>query len=173
MTKPWCRHLKTLFQGQHTGLWVIFLALRSHRAVFQIVRQYEPATGPACWLWDYLRRSGANGFLLPLSGGADSASVAAIVGCMCQLVVEAIQASSPYTQTPKPKTTFHKRQSCMFQLGAHVRDCHAPVADYHACASRPRRYISRYQIPTVIRVTVKHHTCLLKGFVNMELISAI
>ncbi|XP_062010044.1 poly [ADP-ribose] polymerase 1-like [Rosa rugosa] len=43
---------------------------------------------PGCWLWDYLRRSGASGFLLPLSGGADSSSVAAIVGCMCQLVVK-------------------------------------------------------------------------------------
>ena len=39
-------------------------------------------------MWDYLRRSGASGFLLPLSGGADSSSVAAIVGCMCQLVVK-------------------------------------------------------------------------------------
>ena len=26
----------------------------------------ECALGPACWLWDYLRRSGAGGFLLPL-----------------------------------------------------------------------------------------------------------
>ncbi|KAK4802880.1 hypothetical protein SAY86_001083 [Trapa natans] len=50
----------------------------------------EIAFGPGCWLWDYLRRSGASGFLLPLSGGADSSSVAAIVGCMCQLVVREI-----------------------------------------------------------------------------------
>lgn len=49
----------------------------------------EIAFGPAAWLWDYLRRSGAGGFLLPLSGGADSASVAAIVGAMCQMVVYA------------------------------------------------------------------------------------
>ncbi|KAG1675369.1 hypothetical protein FOA52_012288 [Chlamydomonas sp. UWO 241] len=48
----------------------------------------EIAFGPACWLWDYLRRSGASGFLLPLSGGADSSSTAAIVGAMCQLVVQ-------------------------------------------------------------------------------------
>lgn len=34
----------------------------------------ECALGPACWMWDYLRRSGASGFLLPLSGGADSSS---------------------------------------------------------------------------------------------------
>lgn len=36
--------------------------------------------------------SGASGFLLPLSGGADSSSVAAIVGCMCQMVCEAAAA---------------------------------------------------------------------------------
>eukprot|EP00775_Hariotina_reticulata_P006615 gene6615-6843_t len=52
----------------------------------------EIALGPACWLWDYLRRSGAGGFLLPLSGGADSSSTAAIVGSMCQLVVKAVAA---------------------------------------------------------------------------------
>ena len=34
----------------------------------------ECGLGPACWMWDYLRRSGAAGFLLPLSGGADSAA---------------------------------------------------------------------------------------------------
>lgn len=46
----------------------------------------EIAFGPACWLWDYLRRSGANGFMLPLSGGADSSATAALVGVMCHLV---------------------------------------------------------------------------------------
>lgn len=46
----------------------------------------EIAYGPACWLWDYLRRSGTRGFFLPLSGGSDSASVATIVGIMCQIV---------------------------------------------------------------------------------------
>ncbi|CAL5075944.1 unnamed protein product [Urochloa decumbens] len=51
----------------------------------------EIAFGPSCWLWDYLRRSQAAGFLLPLSGGADSSSVAAIVGCMCQLVIKDIE----------------------------------------------------------------------------------
>ncbi|CAK9043576.1 Glutamine-dependent NAD(+) synthetase (NAD(+) synthase [glutamine-hydrolyzing]) [Durusdinium trenchii] len=50
--------------------------------------QEEIAFGPACWLWDYLRRSGASGFFLPLSGGADSSSTATIVGAMCRLVAE-------------------------------------------------------------------------------------
>ena len=47
--------------------------------------QEEIAYGPACWLWDYLRRCGASGFLIPLSGGADSSAVCAIVGAMCQV----------------------------------------------------------------------------------------
>lgn len=50
----------------------------------------ECALGPACWLWDYLRRSGSAGFFLPLSGGADSSSVAAIVGVMCGLAMDAV-----------------------------------------------------------------------------------
>lgn len=50
----------------------------------------ECLRGPACWLWDYLRRSGASGFLLPLSGGADSSSVCAIVFTMCLLIAEAV-----------------------------------------------------------------------------------
>ena len=49
----------------------------------------EIALGPSCWLWDYLRRSGATGFFLPLSGGADSASTCALVGIMCQSVYNA------------------------------------------------------------------------------------
>jgi len=57
-----------------------------------LLPEEEIARGPACWLWDYLRRSGGSGYLLPLSGGADSSSVAAIVGCMCQMVVQAAQS---------------------------------------------------------------------------------
>eukprot|EP00808_Paulinella_micropora_P029108 g24370.t1 len=55
----------------------------------------EIAFGPACWLWDYLRRSGSTGFFLPLSGGADSSSTAAIVGAMCTLVFQACQKGDP------------------------------------------------------------------------------
>jgi NAD+ synthase (glutamine-hydrolysing) len=46
--------------------------------------------GPACWLWDYLRRSKQNGFFLPLSGGIDSCSTALIVFSMCDLVYKKI-----------------------------------------------------------------------------------
>ncbi|XP_018336301.1 probable glutamine-dependent NAD(+) synthetase [Agrilus planipennis] len=51
----------------------------------------EIAQGPACWLWDYLRRSGQGGFFLPLSGGVDSTSTAMIVFSMCRMVVKAVQ----------------------------------------------------------------------------------
>lgn len=47
--------------------------------------------GPACWLWDYLRRSGQGGFFLPLSGGIDSCSTAVIVHSMCRQVYQACQ----------------------------------------------------------------------------------
>jgi NAD+ synthase (glutamine-hydrolysing) len=51
----------------------------------------EIAFGPACWLWDYLRRSGMKGFFLPLSGGADSSATATMVGIMCKLLIENIE----------------------------------------------------------------------------------
>ena len=69
-------------------------------SVLNLSRKIEPHThepeeeialGPACWLWDYLRRSGAAGYFIPLSGGADSGAVATLVGSMCQLVAEAIR----------------------------------------------------------------------------------
>lgn len=51
----------------------------------------EIRLGPACWLWDYLRRSGQGGFFLPLSGGIDSSSTACIVASMCHLLVDAVK----------------------------------------------------------------------------------
>lgn len=50
----------------------------------------EIALGPACWLWDYLRRSHSSGFFLPLSGGIDSCATAIIVHSMCREVIKAI-----------------------------------------------------------------------------------
>jgi NAD+ synthase (glutamine-hydrolysing) len=59
---------------------------------FQIEEQME--MGPACWLWDYLRRSNAAGFLCPLSGGIDSGCTATIIFSMCRLVVNAIRSGN-------------------------------------------------------------------------------
>ncbi|GAA5917535.1 hypothetical protein JCM6882_001721, partial [Rhodosporidiobolus microsporus] len=51
----------------------------------------EIAYGPACWLWDYLRRSSTSGYFVPLSGGIDSCATATIVFSMCRLVCQAAQ----------------------------------------------------------------------------------
>ena len=42
----------------------------------EITPEQEISLGPACWMWDYLRRSGMAGFFLPLSGGES------IEGCL-------------------------------------------------------------------------------------------
>lgn len=52
--------------------------------------------GPACWLWDYLRRSRTQGFFIPLSGGIDSCATAVIVYSMCRLVAEAAARAGTY-----------------------------------------------------------------------------
>ncbi|XP_066237079.1 glutamine-dependent NAD(+) synthetase isoform X2 [Saccopteryx leptura] len=51
----------------------------------------EISLGPACWLWDFLRRSQQAGFFLPLSGGVDSAATACLVFSMCRQVCEAVK----------------------------------------------------------------------------------
>lgn len=61
------------------------------KEIFYNTPEQEISFGPACWMWDYLRRSGAGGFMLPLSGGADSAATASMVGIACQLVFSEVQ----------------------------------------------------------------------------------
>ncbi|XP_070421865.1 glutamine-dependent NAD(+) synthetase isoform X1 [Equus przewalskii] len=51
----------------------------------------EISLGPACWLWDFLRRSQQAGFFLPLSGGVDSAATACLVYSLCRQVCEAVK----------------------------------------------------------------------------------
>ena len=58
-------------------------------------KREEIVFGPACYLWDYLRKSFTGGFLLPLSGGADSAAVAAIVFMMCKMVILSASKGNP------------------------------------------------------------------------------
>lgn len=104
------------------------------------VRTYKPAEeiglGPACWLWDYLKRSGAGGFFLPLSGGADSASTCAIVGIMCHLVVDAIErgdkgvledARRVARQTPRDRERLMKR---LESARAALKDAASPSKTY-------------------------------------------
>ncbi len=54
-----------------------------------VYTDYCSRLGPACWLWDYLRRSRTQGYFIPLSGGIDSCATSVIVYSMCRLVAEA------------------------------------------------------------------------------------
>ena len=74
-----------------------FIAPTKPITVFYHQPEEEIAYGPACWLWDYLRRSGSSGYFVPISGGADSSSTIALVGSMCQLVVESISRGNQQT----------------------------------------------------------------------------
>ncbi|KAF8265066.1 glutamine-dependent NAD synthetase with GAT domain-containing protein [Lactarius quietus] len=58
------------------------------------IPEEEIAFGPACWLWDYLRRSRTQGYFLPLSGGIDSCATAVIAYSMCRLAVEAARTGN-------------------------------------------------------------------------------
>ncbi|KUJ17506.1 glutamine-dependent NAD(+) synthetase-like protein [Mollisia scopiformis] len=61
-----------------------------------LLPEEEIAYGPACWLWDYLRRSNQAGFFLPLSGGIDSCATAILVHSMCRLVFkDAVEKKDP------------------------------------------------------------------------------
>lgn len=60
------------------------------KEVFYHTPEEEISLGPACWLWDYIRRCNGTGFFLPLSGGIDSCASAMIVYSMCCLVVKEI-----------------------------------------------------------------------------------
>jgi NAD+ synthase (glutamine-hydrolysing) len=48
---------------------------------------------PSVYLWDYLKKSKANGFFLALSGGADSAAVALVVYNLCKLLFKEVVTS--------------------------------------------------------------------------------
>ncbi|KAG7886361.1 hypothetical protein KL938_000014 [Ogataea parapolymorpha] len=67
--------------------------MKINPSVPQQLKYYKPeeeiAYGPACWLWDYVRRSKGSGFFIPLSGGIDSCATSVIVHSMCRLVVQA------------------------------------------------------------------------------------
>lgn len=81
----------TLSTAEHLLPTLPLTQIRIHHPMEEI------ALGPACWMWDYLRRSAQGGFFVALSGGADSSSVVAIVGSMCQQIVKEVAVR------PEPK----------------------------------------------------------------------
>jgi hypothetical protein len=68
--------------------------------------------GPACWLWDYLRRSRTQGYFLPLSGGIDSCATAVIAYSMCRLAVDAARSGSTCSDQPRVVRKTETRGCC-------------------------------------------------------------
>lgn len=79
-----------VFEGEVLGDQITFAGTSRARPVQLLGASEEIRFGPACWLWDYLRRSKQGGFFLPLSGGIDSCSTALIVFSMCEMVYDKI-----------------------------------------------------------------------------------
>lgn len=75
------------------GIYIFFIIFNNYHILIFLIK-YHNSLSPACWLWDYLRRSKSGGFFLPLSGGIDSCSTALIIYSMCNLVVEAAKNNS-------------------------------------------------------------------------------
>lgn len=80
----------TTARGAHDGSYKAAETIEA----FYHKPEEEIALGPACWLWDYLRRSKQSGYLVPLSGGIDSCATATIVFSMCRLVVQEIKSGN-------------------------------------------------------------------------------
>jgi NAD+ synthase (glutamine-hydrolysing) len=69
-------------------------AITQPKKAFFHTPEEEIAFGPACWMWGYLKRSGASGYFLPLSGGADSSSVTSMIAIMCKIALEEIESGN-------------------------------------------------------------------------------
>lgn len=96
--------------------------IRYHEAAEEI------ALGPACWAWDYLRRSGAAGFFIPLSGGIDSCATSIIVFGMCRLIYASIH--SPET---KPSSKEQVLKDCRRVAGEPPESSWVPTSPQQIC----------------------------------------
>ena len=65
------------------------------------VREEEFARAVSLALWDYLRKSGAQGYVVSMSGGADSAACAVLVGTAIRLALQELGSGGFATHLPK------------------------------------------------------------------------
>ncbi|KAK4070132.1 uncharacterized protein Triagg1_6553 [Trichoderma aggressivum f. europaeum] len=87
---PVYERIEVDFRLTHDTLRILEIPTPPRPARYHLPEE-EIALGPACWLWDYLRRSKTSGYLVPLSGGIDSCATATIVYSMCRLVIQAVK----------------------------------------------------------------------------------
>lgn len=92
MQKPYPRIEVDMRLSLHPGDLSADLGPSPEIATFFHTPPEEISLGPAFWLWDYLRRSGAAGFFIPLSGGIDSCATSVIVFSMSIQVFSAIDS---------------------------------------------------------------------------------
>lgn len=134
----------------------------------------EIALCTGCYLWDYLRRSNAAGYLVPLSGGIDSCATAAIVYSMCRIVVEAIEEgneqviedvkriakySDELPKTPQALcnqifTTIYmgmKNQSSR-ETRQRAKDLSAAINSYHVDMNIDDAYNGKYTASPLVRI---------------------
>lgn len=119
------------------------------------VKEEEFSRAVALGLWDYRRKSGSTGFVLSLSGGADSSACAVLVHLATRLA--ALDGVGPAAAAPGEAEGFENTLLCVYQrtvnsseatlesaravatgLGAgfHVLDVDAVVAAYRAMAEQ-------------------------------------
>ena len=72
----------------HSHNLLMTLKVNQEIEPFYHAQEREIGLGPALWMWDYLRKCGAGGFYIPLSGGLDSCSCALIVYTMAHFIAE-------------------------------------------------------------------------------------
>ncbi|SJM82793.1 Glutamine-dependent NAD(+) synthetase [Zygosaccharomyces bailii] len=81
------------------------IAPTKSREAFYHIPEEEIALGPACWMWDYVRRCNGSGFFLALSGGIDSCATATIVYSMCRIVLKEIEEGNAQVLQDARKVT--------------------------------------------------------------------
>ena len=92
---PQYQRIRTTFSlSDPDSIYDLSIKPTPSKSVIYSIPEREIALGPACWMWDYLRRSKQAGFFIPLSGGIDSCATAMIVYSMCRLVYEAYHAGN-------------------------------------------------------------------------------
>ncbi len=93
------------------------------------VRDEEFGRAVALALWDYMRKSRAHGYVVSLSGGADSAACAVLVALAVQLAVQELGMPGVKARLPRAK-----RLQEVIDRGGSIEDC---VGALLACAYQP------------------------------------
>jgi NAD+ synthase (glutamine-hydrolysing) len=95
----------------------------------QHVRDEEFGRAVAIALWDYMRKSRAQGYVVSLSGGADSAACAVLVALAVQLAYQELGAAGVKTRLPRVK-----RINDVIDRGGSIEEA---VGALLACAYQP------------------------------------